>query len=262
MLCSIPLDPERAEDSIKLLLDSWKRDDLKVFVLKAAPDLEVDSVRTLYDGLLTRIGTPAHIAEDVAVGDRHQQRTGEIWMDVRYDSRIKDAYRHSSSAQPLHTDGSYIAQYPNATLMACEANAATGGETTFLDGDALLQVLRDEAPELLKQLMEVTIPHSRSGDRRELPILRLEQGEVWLNWNYYCVAMDSGAEVARIRQAFHEFLLNSPGVRKNTIEVKLARGDAVVWKDERVLHGRNGFEAHNVGERFLWKCAIDVGAWQ
>lgn len=260
MLCSIPLDAGRPEHSVNLLLESWKREDLKVFVLKATSALE--SVRNLYDDLLPHIGTPAHIAEDVAVGDRHRQRTGEIWMDVKYDPRIKDAYRHSSSAQPLHTDGSYIAQYPNATLMACEVNAGTGGETVFLDGDALLQVLREEAPVLLKRLLEVKIPHARSGDRRELPIVRVEHDRIFLNWNYYCVDPSGGSEVAEIRQAFHEFLLNSAGVRRGIVEVKLARGDAVVWKDERVLHGRNGFEAHQLAERFLWKCAIDVGAWR
>ena len=260
MLCSFSLDPGKPERAVTSLVEAWKQDYLKVFVLEATSPVE--SVLDFYNDLLPSIGTAAYIAEDVAVGDRHQQRTGEIWMDVKYDPRIKDAYRHSSSAQPLHTDGSYIAQYPNASLMACEANAPRGGETTFLDGDALLQVLRDEAPALLKKLLVVTVPHSRSGDRRELPIVRLEQDKIFLNWNYYCVDPKGGSEIAEIRQAFHEFLLSSQGVRTATLGVKLDRGDAVVWKDERVLHGRNGFVAHQRGDRFLWKCAVDVGEWQ
>jgi alpha-ketoglutarate-dependent taurine dioxygenase len=259
MLCSISLDPGQPERAVTSLLESWKRDDLKVFVLEATS--AVESILEFYNGLLPSIGTAAYIAEDVAVGDRHQQRTGEIWMDVKYDPRIKNAYRHSNSAQPLHTDGSYIAQYPNASLMACETNAPSGGETTFLDGDVLLQVLRDEAPALLKKVLAVTIPHARSGDRRELPIVRLEQDKIFLNWNYYCVDSKGAGETAEIRQAFHEFLMSSPGVRAATLGVKLDRGDAVVWKDERVLHGRNGFVAHQVADRFLWKCAVDVGAW-
>ena len=48
-------------------------------------------------------------------------------MDVRYDSNIKDAYRHSSNPQPLHTDGSYNPDFPNATLMCCISNSASGG---------------------------------------------------------------------------------------------------------------------------------------
>jgi len=45
------------------------------------------------------------------------------------------------------------------------------------------------------------------------------------------------------------------------VPIKLAPGDAVVWKDERLLHGRNAFQADKMGERFLWKCAVDVGVF-
>jgi alpha-ketoglutarate-dependent taurine dioxygenase len=50
-------------------------------------------------------------------------------------------------------------------------------------------------------------------------------------------------------------------VRTAIHEVKLRPGDAVVWKDERVLHGRNAFRATEASERFLWKCAVDVGVF-
>jgi alpha-ketoglutarate-dependent taurine dioxygenase len=48
-------------------------------------------------------------------------------------------------------------------------------------------------------------------------------------------------------------------IAEKTMAVKLNPGDAVTWKDRRVLHGRNGFQATRESERFLWKCAIDVG---
>jgi alpha-ketoglutarate-dependent taurine dioxygenase len=58
---------------------------------------------------------------------------------------------------------------------------------------------------------------------------------------------------------FFDYLATSPLVRSHIQAVKLAPGDAVTWKDRRVLHGRNGFLATQESERFLWKCAIDVG---
>src|SRR3546814_11115164 len=82
---------------------------------------------------------PVAGVEDEILGSRDQQRTGEIWMEVRYDPQHPDAYRHSANAQPLHTDGSYIPSFPNATLMACVANAGAGGETTFIDADDLVR---------------------------------------------------------------------------------------------------------------------------
>jgi hypothetical protein len=35
----------------------------------------------------------------------------------------------------------------------------------------------------------------------------------------------------------------------------------VLWKDDELLHGRNGFKATQTSERFIWKCAFDVGVY-
>jgi alpha-ketoglutarate-dependent taurine dioxygenase len=103
------------------------------------------------------------------------------------------------------------------------------------------------------------VPHARSGDRRALPVIRRdERGELRLNWNYYCVAGDCGEQAAALRERFFAYLQASPAVRAAIVLVKLAPGDAVVWKDERLLHGRNAFAATLAAERFLWKCAVDV----
>ena len=48
-------------------------------------------------------------------------------------------------------------------------------------------------------------------------------------------------------------------IKEKTIAVKLLPGDAVTWKDNFVLHGRNSFVANNESERFIWKCSIDIG---
>ena len=255
MLTHVTLDPARLDDSALAVRRAW-RESLVVVTRPAAP---LPDVRATYDALLPRIGTPHHLAEDVRAGDRSVQRTGELWMEVRYDPAFPDAYRHSPNAQPLHTDGSYIPTFPNATLMCCVANADRGGETVFITAEALAEALRRERPELLHALETVTMPHARSGDRRALPVIRRgDHGELRLNWNYYCVAPDCGEQAAELRERFFEYLRASEAVRAAIVPVKLAPGDAVVWKDERLLHGRNAFVATEPAERFLWKCAVDV----
>ncbi len=254
MLTHVTLDPARLDESALALRRAW-RESLVVVTRPAAP---LADVRATYDALLPRIGTPHHLAEDVRAGDRSVQRTGELWMEVRYDPAFPDAYRHSPNAQPLHTDGSYIPSFPNATLMCCVANAAEGGETVFLTAEALVAALRREEPELLHALETVTMPHARSGDRRALPVIRREDGVLRLNWNYYCVAGDCGERAARLREQLFAYLQTSEAVRAAIVPVKLAPGDGVVWWDDRLLHGRNAFVASSIGERFLWKCAVDV----
>lgn len=257
MLRTVSIDPADLTTGAAAILEAWRTG----LVVAIQPTRPLDDVRAFYDTLLPAIGTPHHLAEDVRVGDRSVQRTGELWMEVRYDPAFPDAYRHSPNAQPLHTDGSYIPTFPNATLMCCVANADEGGETIFIQAEDLVRVLREESPALLELLETVPIPHARSGDHRTLPAIRREAGELRLNWNYYCVASDVNAEVSELRERFFAFLRDSPGVRAALVQVKLRPGQAVTWHDERVLHGRNAFVAGSVSARFLWKCAVDVGVF-
>jgi alpha-ketoglutarate-dependent taurine dioxygenase len=219
----------------------------------------IEDPRSFYDSNFPSIGLPVPLAEDVNAGDREEQRTGEIWMEVRYDPKHPDAYRHSANAQPFHTDGSYIPSFPNATLMTCVANAGEGGETTFIDAKDIVDALSIEDKSLLEALSCRTISHARSGDSRDEKVFDFRGEEIWVNWNYYCVDKAIDPEGRDLADRLFNFLGSSALIKEKTMGVKLNPGDAITWKDRRVMHGRNGFVATQESERFLWKCAIDVG---
>ena len=84
-------------------------------------------------------------------------------MEVKFDPSIKNAYRHSSSSQPLHTDGSYVPEYPNSTLMCCKVNKTLGGETTFVESKKLLNLIKKKNKKLFDFLTTKKIIHERSG---------------------------------------------------------------------------------------------------
>ena len=247
---------EAVSDNIKRV---WKEKEAKVFVLKA--DKVPSDVKVFYEKAFPHLGTPIPLAEDVNVGGRDNQRTGEIWFEVRYVPHHDDAYRHSANAQPLHTDGSYIPDFPSSTLLACVANAGEGGETTFIDSKDILAILQEEQPQLLEKLLSNKIPHARSGDFRNDEVIRVENDDVFVNWNYYCVDNNIDSTLRETVEEYQNFLLNSVGIKEKTIGVKLQPGDAVFWKDNYVLHGRNSFIANQESERFIWKCAIDIGVF-
>ncbi len=121
-----------------------------------------------------------------------------------------------------------------------------------------MECLKNEKPELLEKLLNHKIPHARSGDFRNDEVIRLEGDDVFVNWNYYCVDKDLDENLKETVEEYQNFLLNSPGIKAKTIGVKLQPGDAVFWKDNYVLHGRNSFVANQESERFIWKCAIDI----
>lgn len=239
------------------LVEAWKSAENKVFVLRT--DDEVSDVRGFLTDNFKYLGKPLPLAEDVKAGDREHQRTGEIWLEVRYDPRHPNAYRHSSNAQPLHTDGSYVRDYPNATLMSCVSNAGEGGETTFIDAKDVVAALKAENPELLDRLMSTDMPHARSGDSRMERVIEERDGKFLVNWNYYCISPSATPEQRALADRFFAFLGASPMIRERTRGVLLTPGDAVTWKDREVLHGRNAFVAARESERFIWKCAIDIG---
>jgi alpha-ketoglutarate-dependent taurine dioxygenase len=260
MILEIPISPTGPKQAIDTLLDAWHDPSAKVFVLRS--EREIPEVRNFYEGLFPLLGTPRPLAEDVTAGGRDEQRTGEIWMEIRYDPAFPDAYRHSPNPQPLHTDGSYIPTFPNSSLLACVANADEGGETTFINVQDLVDAMEIEDPELLGLLRSTPVPHSRSGDRRVSHILEESEGQTKIYWNYYCVAEDVETDARDLADRFHTYLLNSPLVLSKTSATKLRPGDAVLWKDDEVLHGRNAFVAHDIAERFIWKCAFDVGVFE
>jgi hypothetical protein len=78
-----------------------------------------------------------------------------------------------------------------------------------------------------------------------------------LNWNYYCVDTAADQDVQDLRSEFFAFLEAEP-VSARVEPVRLSPGEAVIWKDDRVLHGRNGFSARQISERFFWKTAFEM----
>lgn len=215
-------------------------------------------IRDFYWQFFEAIGEPLPIAEDVKAGSREAQRTGGYWFEVRYDPAEQDAYRHSANAQPLHTDMSYIPIPNSVGFLACVAMPERGGATTFVDAEDVVEVLLEENPDLLKALSESELPHSRSGDRRVEKVVRLDRDKPLLNWNYYCVDPDVDDRGQNLRDQFFHFLQTSVGIAARMRRVKLSPGDAVLWKDEQVLHGRDSFDAESPAERFLWKSGLLV----
>lgn len=257
MFKTISIDPNSPNQGCADFLSTWKDRETKVVVLD--PTSKLSDVKGFYESLFPQLGTVAPLAEDATINDRSLQRTGEAWMEIRYDPKIKNAYRHSSEAQPLHTDGSYIPDFPNSSLLCCVANAGQGGETTFINAVDVVEALQVEDPELLAYLTSNIIPHSRSGDSRYDKVIDKKDGIWTVNWNYYCVDSNVDEEVREIVERLHTFLKQSSLIQENTLPIKLKPNQAILWKDNEVLHGRNSFLANEESERFIWKCAFDVG---
>lgn len=174
------------------------------------------------------------------------------WWDIRYDPDKASVYRHSATAQPLHTDNAFHDSPPNAALFYCERASAQGGETVFLDGETLCAVLRDENPALLNALRTTRIHFSRGEALGQTTTIIGERaGRPVLNWNYYRVTRGQGPDVEKLREEFFAFLRDRFADAPELIRVRLAAGEAMIFKEQRVIHGRNAFDGDAENPRLI-----------
>ena len=182
---------------------------------------------------------------DPPVDDGHSGiAANESWWDIRYDPSQSSVYRHSATAQPLHTDRAFRSRPATAALFLCERAATQGGATTFLDATALCETLEKENPDLLAQLRNRPVTFARGNiPGQTTTIISVRSGRPVVNWNRYRVAPNQAAEIYEMSDRFFEFLHARFETTGDLFRVNLAAGDVLIFKDQRLLHGREAFAA-------------------
>src|SRR5258708_36243149 len=112
-----------------------------------------DNLFDFYDNLSNEIGHRAAMDEDLRTG----WKTGAKWIEIKYDPQFPNSYRHSSTRQPLHTDGSYESKSPEVSFFFCIKAAPIGGATTFVDSDDLLPALELHSSGLFKACHDLPV---------------------------------------------------------------------------------------------------------
>lgn len=241
-------DPIEAASVVKEALRKYK-------VIKVIPEWYLGDLMSFYETFTDNLGEPLNKGEDFRRGGT---KTGEKWLEIRYDADIPDmaAYRHSKNAQPLHTDESYNGGANAADIMLFYSvnKAIKGGATTFIDGPVLLKYMKENEPELLERLQKNKVKYKKAECERTEKIIDVkEDGQIHLNFNYYCIDKDESEENKALNQDFFNFLQNFVAHSHMIEGVTLNPGEAVLWWDELVLHGRTSYDVVKTNDRFIWK---------
>lgn len=183
-----------------------------------------------------------------------------------------DPFTPSQSIAALdpHTDDPYRYTPAGISVLHCIAPSGHGGDTVAVDGFAIAESLRAHEPNAFATLTEVAVPfvHRRS--------LRVEQGDdVHLRAVAPIIAVDHCGHLQGIR--FHERSMGSidpdpdlaesfyPALARFARAVRspqfqwrrhLATGDAILYDNQRVLHGRTEI-AGTPDRRHLRLCTVD-----
>ncbi|MGI9605075.1 MAG: TauD/TfdA family dioxygenase [Acidimicrobiales bacterium] len=169
-----------------------------------------------------------------------------------------------------HTDDPYRYTPSGTSILHCVEANMSGGESILVDGFAVAESMLDDDPAAFDLLAEISVPFVRH--RSEA----VDQGEdVHLLAHAPVITLDRDREVAGIRyhersmapfdidpnlmgdyyRALIDFSkrINDPA---NAIVFRLEPGQAIVYDNQRVLHGRTAFSS-DAGRRHLRLCTID-----
>jgi gamma-butyrobetaine dioxygenase len=175
-----------------------------------------------------------------------------------------NAVAYTSLGLELHHDLVNWHYPPDIQMLSCLKSSVTGGESVFADGFRVAEDLRIQNPQAFKLLSEQLVEfrfHDADCDiRASAPTLALDvQGRItrmrFNNWLRSSLKV-SEELIAPMYQAIAALwtMLRDPHYHLN---VKLKPGELVAYDNNRILHGRKGFDA-NSGERHLQGCYMNM----
>ena len=187
------------------------------------------------------------------VGNQRQTHYGTYQLS---NKKMVDNVGDITAPLDPHTDETYRLSSIGITVFQVLHPSAVGGESTLVDGFEAVRRLKDKWPDDFELLSRVPIlthridPAHNSGGQSKwysacLPFIRLDgDGEVSgirMNErqivNFDTEPEEVGACYSALRKLFA--LLYSEDLR---LTFPLKAGEGLIFNNQRVLHGRNGFE--------------------
>ena len=170
---------------------------------------------------------------------------GGVWQ-FEADEAMADSAYTPKELRP-HTDGTYSLDAPGVQILLCLENQAQGGESILVDGFQVAEQLRSAGTEVFDDLTRIEIEGCYQGDgvtlRARRPVIRmagdcLEQ----ISFNNYDRApmVLPKADMQRMYRAITAIdrQFNDP---VNQWRYALKAGEALVFDNWRVLHGRSAY---------------------
>lgn len=185
------------------------------------------------------------------------------WFDVR--SAVNPSnLAYTNLGLQAHTDNPYRDPVPTLQILHCLENSVDGGDSTVVDGFAIAQRLRDEAPEAFDLLVNHCARFEYTGTvgvrlRAKRPMIELgPDGElIAVRFNNRSAAAFTDVPYARMEAfytAYRRFaaLADDPAQR---VTFRLDPGTLFIVDNTRVLHARTSFSG--AGTRWLQGCYPD-----
>jgi trimethyllysine dioxygenase len=223
---------------------------------KGTPGLRRCLEQLQRDGFVVIEGAPTDEASARALFNRfgyiRETIFGGLWS-LSAEMTEHDDTAYSTQYLEPHTDSTYSHDAPGLQCFLCQEFDGKGGESVLVDGFALAEEMRRDAPELFQVLCEVSVPgrYVEPGVhlRTERPALRLDgAGRLQqVSFNNYDRApfLLEPARMKAFYRAYKDFHARIVD-RRNWLTIPLRPGMALVFDNWRLLHGRLGYTGKRV----------------
>ena len=243
-------------------INKFFRDGGNYIIIKNYNIQSDDEIMVTYNTLNNIIGrnVPIDLEKDT------YNPTQRFWANVKYDydSDEKQFWR-SSNHQDLHTDNTFANDklYANLTELVCIKPVEYSGHTTIISNEKIINLIKFIDSKTNKNLFEKLLNKElyfscseKEQVKKKVLTYNYEKDKYIFNFNYYpAIRAKNTIEDKLLIEDFHQFLeekiMNSNGLMD---EIILNRGDAIIFNDELVLHGRRSF----IGTRFYKKTGINI----
>ncbi len=220
----------------------------------------------LADGYIIISGVPSTDGTVLQVG-RHFGFPRETNFGTLFDVRsvpgaIDLAY--TSLALDPHTDNPYRHPVPGIQLLHCLTNETEGGLSTLVDGLAVAEDLRRTAPDEFASLTQVLVRFHYRDDKTNLiaeaPILSLDAAGRFAaihhspRLDFVPLLPEEDLERFYAARRLLDRMLRSERFERR---FRLNDGDLMMFDNQRLLHGRTGFDPQE-GLRHLQGCYLDA----
>ncbi|WP_179953991.1 TauD/TfdA family dioxygenase [Denitrobaculum tricleocarpae] len=177
---------------------------------------------------------------------------GGLWT-LSAEVRDHDDTAYSQQYLEPHTDGTYSHDAPGLQSFVCREFDGSGGESILVDGFALAEEMRREAPDHFETLCSVVVPgryiepgvHLRA--ERPAFLTQADGALRQISFNNYdrapfSLPPDRMTAFYAAYRDFHARIIE----RANWLTIPLRPGMALVFDNWRLLHGRMGYSGKRV----------------
>ena len=186
------------------------------------------------------------------------------YFDVRTHIEASNL-AYTAKALELHTDTPAEELAPGLQFLHCRANTVEGGDNLFLDGVAVAEDLRIEAPEDFRILSETLVPYYCEHDTYDMRsyqrVIELDGdgavSGVTISQHMADVFDMPQRDLDQFYPAFCRFgrMMTRD---KYMMRFNIRAGECIAFDNHRIVHGRDAYSATS-GDRYLRGCYADRG---